>query len=1093
MRRSRFLLLAVISAMCVVRVKILERSSNPLDRGLTYSRRLGFFLQAMHLMFFSLKSWLSYRKCFVALLCFSCGCLCLSIGSSESLVQAEEAAAGSIVNFAEQIRPLLRRHCERCHGEKNQEGGLRLSERNDAFGEADSGLPVIVQGHAAKSLLIRRIIDEEAGDLMPLDGETLTPQEVDLLRRWIDQGAAWPESQSGGKHWAYEPIKRPGVPKHLAKGQVIDYLLDREIVARGLVANARLEPASVARRASLALIGLPLSPGEIKPFVDSSRTAPQEAYAKLIDHLLASPRYGERWAVPWLDLARYADSNGFQADQIRDNWAYRDWVIRAFNQDMPFDEFVTDQLAGDLRPDATLDQKIATGFHRMTTCNVEAGVHPEANRVNQVVDRVNTTATVFLGTTLECAQCHDHKYDPFSQKDYYRFFAYFNNTPLEVKQTSGVTWDFYGPKMNLPLNQDQEQKVAALNAQLEDLQRQRQQLIAEMEPRFEDWLAELQNQKSPLWQPVTLVDFKTSGKEEVSRLPNGAVLLTGDVPDTVDHDFILKPPAKAITAIRVELLTDDAIPGSGPGRGDAARPNVILSEVTCQIVSEEEQTRVALSNAQADYSQPKWEVAKAIDGNRKTGWAIGGQFGKPHWATFLLAEPLLLDAEKQRLKVRLGQYYGSGRVAGKPRVSVSTEAASGVLLPERLRGMFNGKKLSKQNRKQLKEHFATLDSRSVELEQSIAKLEKEISALEPDTTLVMQEMKSRRETFVMVRGDYESHGEEVQAGTPETLPRDDSIDATGDRLELARWLTSAENPLLARVTVNRWWAELFGAGLVPTLEDFGTQSEAPSHPELLDWLASELIESDWSMKHLHKLMVSSAAFQRSAELTSTSVAKYPLNRYLSRGPRFRLPAEMIRDNALAISGLLSEKMYGPPVMPYQPDRIWRSVGRNQPKWVAAKDENRFRRGTYVVWKRAAPYPSFINFDAPDRGTCTVSRGRSNTPLQALTLLNDPAYVEMALALADRILSESPSTDDLERARHAMRLAVAREASERELQILLNLLESERVVLKDQPQLVKARTANSVPALKLRSTDMRELAAWFAVANAILNLDETMNQ
>ena len=1043
----------------------------------------------MHLMYCFGKSFLFSRMCLAVLWFFCCECLWLSRVSA----QVAAGEADGIVDFSEQVRPLLRRHCERCHGEKNQEGDLRLSNRDDALGEADSGIPVIVPGHAAKSLLISRIMDESAGDLMPLDGEPLTQQEVDLLRRWINQGADWPASSSDRKHWAYQPIKRPDVPAHLSTDQVIDHFLDQKLAARGLVANGRMQPASVARRASLGLIGLPPTPDEIRRFVERSHVSPREAYSELLDRLLASPRYGERWAVPWLDLARYADSNGFQADQIRDNWAYRDWVIRAFNQDMPFDEFVMDQLAGDLRPDATPDQRIATGFHRMTTCNVEAGVHPEANRVNQVVDRVNTTATVFLGTTLECAQCHDHKYDPFSQKDYYRLFAYFNNTPLEVKQTSGVTWDFYGPKMDLPLEQEQKSKVVALNAKLKELQQKREQFVAEADPKFEDWLQRLENQQQPLWQSVTLVDFKTSGNEDVNLLPDGSVLLTGDVPATVDHDFVLKPPMKPITAIRVELLTDESIPGSGPGRGDPARPNVILSEVTCEIIGVREKKTVTFSAASADYSQPRWDVARAIDGDRKTGWAIGGQFGKPHWATFLLAEPVLLDPETQNLKVRLGQYFGSGRVAGKPRVSISTQAADLLLLPEALREMFNGKKLSKQQRKKLRAEFDKVDDSLAELDQSIAKVEKEISELAPETTLVMEEMNSPRETFVMLRGDYEARGAKVQAATPAALPRDGTIEPTGDRMELARWLTSAQNPLLARVTVNRWWAQLFGTGLVPTLEDFGTQSELPSHPELLDWLASELIESSWSMKHLHKLMVMSDAFQRSAELTTATVAGDPVNRYLSRGPRFRLPAEMIRDNALAISGLLSEKMYGPPIMPYQPDRIWRSVGRNQPKWVAAEDENRFRRGAYVVWKRAAPYPSFVNFDAPDRGTCTVSRGRSNTPLQALTLLNDPAFVEMGLALADRILSESPSTDDRERARYAMKLAVSREASDHELQILLDLLRSERHVLKDQEQLVKARTATAVPAFQLRSTDRQELAAWFAVANAILNLDETMNQ
>ena len=819
--------------------------------------------------------------------------LCIFFGSSwfgAAYAQSDAASAELAVDFSEQIQPLLRRHCERCHGEKNDEGGLRLSHRADALGVADSEIPIVVPEHAAKSLLIRRLVDAEAGELMPLDGDPLTQQEVDLLRRWINQGATWPETMARGKHWAYEPIKRPEVPEGITTENVIDYFIDQGLKARGLVANRSLPPASLARRVSLALVGLPPTPSEIDAFLANRSDAhAHQVYERLVDRRLASPRYGERWAVPWLDLARYADSNGFQADQIRDNWAYRDWVIRAFNQGLPFDEFVTDQLAGDLRPNATDDQRIATGFHRMTTCNVEAGVHPEANRVNQVVDRVNTTATVFLGTTLECAQCHDHKYDPFSQRDYYRFFAYFNNTPLEVKQTSGVTWDFYGPKMDLPLDEKRKQKLTELTAKLTELRTKRKQFAAESDAQFEQWLTRLSHQVSPLWEPVTLLEFKTSGNEDVSLLPDGAVLLTGEVPPTVDHTFILKPPVKPITAIRVELLTDDAIPGSGPGRGEASRPNVILSEVTCEVIRGDEKTKVVLTTAAADYSQPKWDVARAIDGDRKTGWAIGGQFGKPHWATFLLAEPLLLDPEAQSLKVSLGQYFGSGRVAGKPRVSASTQPADLLLLPEALRSMFKGKELSRQQRNKLRAEFEKVDERLVKLGRSIARVEKELKKVVPETTLVMQEMESPRETFVMLRGDYEARGDTVQAMTPKALPRDKNMDASGDRLELARWLTSAENPLLARVTVNRWWAELFGAGLVPTLEDFGTQSESPSHPELLDWLASELMESGWSMKHLHKLMVTSAAFQRSAELTAASVARDPVNRYLSRGPRFRLP------------------------------------------------------------------------------------------------------------------------------------------------------------------------------------------------------------
>jgi len=723
------------------------------------------------------------------------------------------------IDFVRTVQPILRMNCHRCHGSKNRKAGLQLNRRESAYGVGDSAEPILVKGRAAASLLIKRLVDNTCGDLMPLDGEPLSRADVDLLRRWIDEGAVWPDEVAEPKHWAYQPIVRPRVPDgDLARSALapIDQFIRQRLSGTTLAPNREADRARLIRRVSLSLIGLPPTPGQVDAFL-SDRSA--NAYEKIVDRLLASPRYGERWAVPWLDLTRYADSNGFQADQLRDNWAYRDWVIRALNADMPFDQFVIDQLAGDLRPQASLNQRIATGFHRMTTCNVEAGVDPEANRINQVIDRVNTTATVFLGTTLECAQCHDHKYDPFTQTDYYRFFAYFNNTPLEVKHTKGVTWDFYGPSIELPMDQS--------------------------------------------------------------------------------------------------------------------------------------------------------------------------------------------------------------------------------------------------------------------------------SQLEPSTTLVMEEMPQPRETFVLARGEYDRPTEKVLPGTPAALARWPGLAQGGDRLDLARWLTSPENPLLARVTVNRWWGELLGVHIVGTAEDFGTQADDPSHPQLLDWLAAELIESGWSMKHIHKLVVMSDTFKQSAKITSESLAADPENRLLARGPRFRLSAELLRDNGLAISGLLSTTMYGPPIMPHQPSDIWRSVGRNQPKWKAAEDENRFRRGVYVICKRAAPYPSFITFDAPDRSSCTVNRSRTNTPLQALTLLNDPAYAEMALALADRVLTESPTADDDVRMNYAIRLALARNGTPYEIARLQKLLDSQRQTLKSAPELVAARTEASCAAFEAKTIDKTELAAWFAVANALLNLDETV--
>ncbi|NND99968.1 MAG: DUF1553 domain-containing protein, partial [Pirellulaceae bacterium] len=573
----------------------------------------------------------------------------------------------------------------------------------------------------------------------------------------------------------------------------------------------------------------------------------------------------------------------------------------------------------------------------------------------------------------------------------------------------------------------------------------------------------------------------------------GAVLLSGTVPDTVEHRFTIARPDTTITAIKVDLLIDDSIPGKGPGRGDEKRSNVILSELTCESQIDSKVQSIALQDPVADFSQTNWDVAEAIDGNRKSGWAISPQFGKPHWATFVLAKPVRLKSEQDSIVVTLGQFFGRGRVAGKPRISIFTGDPQLLDVSDDVRSLITKTKLTGKERKKLRGEFDKSNPRLKTIDRQLARARKQQRDIKPDTTLVMVEMEKPRETFVMVRGDYENLADKVEPGFPAVLPQGDEIPRSGDRMEFARWLTMSDNPLLPRVTVNRWWAELFGTGIVSTPEDFGTQSEDPSHPQLLDWLAAELIRSDWSMKHLHKQMVMSAAFQQESRLTPELLQADPNNRYLARGPRFRLPAELIRDNALAISGLLSSKMFGPPIMPYQPGDIWRSVGRNQPKWIAAENEDRFRRGVYVVCKRAAPYPSFINFDAPDRGSCTVSRGRTNTPLQALTLLNDPAYAEMALAMADRILADCQIASDAGRLAYAVQLAVARPATTYEVTLLQQLLDRERELIDRDQSVVSKRTQVPFESMQLRTKDKDELAAWFAVTNALLNLDETMSQ
>ena len=783
------------------------------------------------------------------------------------------------VDFRRDVEPVLRKHCYDCHGDEEREAGLRLTNRRDAFAPTDSGVAAIIAGDAKASTLIARITSRDPDDRMPPEGDRLSESEIKALQSWIDTGADWPADTTRPKHWAYVAPKRPALP--VVKNQQwsngpIDAFILAQLETNGFAPQPPADKARLLRRVSLLLTGLPPSIADIDRFLNSTA---ENAYEREVDRLLKSQHYGERWGQHWLDLARYADSNGFQADQLRDSWAYRDWVIDAINRNMPFNQFVVEQLAGDLLPGATIAQKIATGFHRTVTCNVEAGVHPEENRVNQVFDRVNTTGMVFLGTTLECAQCHNHKYDPFTQEEYYQLFAYFNNTPLEVKQTSGVTFDFIGPQMELPTESDNTEQRTKLQQQIQVLQEQRKQLV----------------------------------------------------------------PKKA--------------------KKDAKTKQVAAS-----------------------------------------------------------------DANKQKRK---------------------------------------------------------------KLDAQITALQKKLKSLDAPTTLVMIEMEKPRETNIMLRGNYLSPGSTVTVGAPAELHLLDEA-LPKNRLGLARWLTSTENPLLARVTVNRWWAELFGNGLVRTPEDFGTQSDPPTHPQLLDWLAVEFMDSGWDVKHIHKQMVMSAAFRQSSRVTSKLLEADPDNKLYARGPRFRLSAESVRDNSLAISGLLSTKMGGPPVMPYQPANVWRAVGRNAPKWKAATDENRFRRGVYVVWRRAAPYPSFVNFDAPDRAACVVQRPRTNTPLQALTLLNDPAYAEMALALAYRMANDVGTDADLEtQISYGFRRTVTRLPSNQEVAMIRELYDQQQTRMTNDPTMAKKLIDGVIGYRPPTEIDATHLASLFFVANVLLNLDETI--
>jgi len=1032
--------------------------------------------------------------------------LLLVVGCIESTVVAR--AAEETIDFERDIRPIFAARCLSCHGPEKSQGGLRLDLRRHAFGPTDSGTPAIAPGKADGSELIRRVASEDEADRMPPEGDPLDVNQVAALRRWIAAGAPWPVEKETPQHWAWRTPRRPALPEvrdiAWAKNP-----LDRFILAKleqeKLAPSAEAEPAVLCRRLYLDLTGLPPTPAEVDEFVrayssprragGADSAAAEKIYAALVDKLFASPHYGERWARHWLDLARYADSNGFQRDGFRSMWAYRDWVVRSFNDDLPYAEFVKRQLAGDLLPHATVDDKIATGFNRCTTVNVEAGTDPEENRVLAVVDRVNTAATVFLGTTLACAQCHNHKYDPFTQLEYYRLLAYFNNTEVEITP-KGSARVFSGPSLSLPVPAEQEAKRNSLEQELKGHEArlaERTKLAAELEKTLPVKGAGSKD-NDEAWQVLTPTTFDSAGGATPVTLDDGSVLLTEDRPDKDVYTITVRTSLRDITAFKLEALTDDSLPGKGPGRGDAERPNFVLTEFTVAAAPADDPTAtvaVGLRGASADFSQAGHDVAQAIDGKLdKSGWAINPQFHKSHHATFLTRAPIRFDGAAV-LTFRLHQNYGTSRTIGRLRLWARTGGDDGSSIPAAVARVVAkpATARTKAETESLQEFCLSLDPEVQRLRDALSKLRKELDGVKPPTTLVMIELPQPRTTAVMKRGNFLDLGPEVKPGVPASLHKLPA-GAPPTRLGLAQWMVTDENPLLARVAVNRLWAELFGRGIVATQEDFGTQSDPPTHPELLDWLAVEFQDGGGSTKRLLKKIVTSATYRQSSNVNEPLLRRDPYNVLYARGARFRLPAETIRDNALAASGLLCRKLGGPPVYPPQPEGIWRVTGEVDNNYYTSTGEDRYRRGLYTIWRRSSPYPSFVNFDAPDRSSCVVARPRTNTPLQALTLLNDPVFVEMAGALARRIATEAPSADEAARISYGFRLVMARTPRPAEAELLVAAYRREAALYRADVAKAKKVLGSSKVAVA-SDAEAAELAALLHIAELLLNLDEAV--
>ncbi len=1020
-----------------------------------------------------------------------------SVGVAQENLRPALPANAVTIDFARDVFPILQRSCLECHGEKKQAGDLRLDQREAAL---TSGI-LLGDQHgsedAQSSELLRRVtLPRGDAEVMPAVGEPLAKEDVAILRGWLEQGALWPEDFAVGQHWSYVTPRRAVLDPALSSllktapestvdkakwgKSPLDLFVLRRLAAMGLQTSPPAMPEKLVRRLFLDLIGLPPTPAEVQAFAAEPT---EQRYEELVDDLLRRPQFGERWARPWLDLARYADSHGFQRDDLRDLWAYRDWVIQALNDDVPFDQFTIEQIAGDLLPNATEAQKIATGFHRCAPTNCEAGSLPEETRIEQVIDRVNTTGAVWLGTTLECSQCHDHKFDPITMLDYYRLLAFFNNTELEADRTDPKTpssIQFKGPYLEL-MNAERNTQRAGLQTQLKDSEQRLAERQAELDTSLVAWSQSLAdaNAVAPQSHTLEVVDFQSTGTTDSFRkLDDGSILLVGDDPPDKDvYRLRVRGSLTDVRAIRLEALLHDSLPGMGPGRGDPQRRNFVLNDFAVELISSADSAtdarsqaapvRLQFKSAQASFSQAKWDVAGAVDEHMKSGWAIAPEFDRSHWATFVLSQPLDLASDGE-LRFTLTQQFGQARTLGCLRLLAITGNVDAPAVSSKVVSITSrpSESWTTADREQLLDYRSGEDPRSSKLKREAAELRKQLSALAADTTLQMVELPSPRVSTLFVRGDYKQPGEIVQPAVPavlHTLP-----EGPPNRLTLARWLVSPQNPLVARVTVNRWWAELFGQGIVTTLEDFGVKGESPSHPELLDWLAVEFVEHGWSMKHILKTIVMSATYQQSSHITPELRERDDRNRWLARGPRFRLDAETVRDNALAIAGLLDLKQFGPSIRPYQPDGIWTKVGGVRYDYQVSPGSDKYRRGIYVVLKRGAPYPSFVNFDATARLACTVKRSRTNTPLQALTLLNDPVYGEAAQGLAARILSEKQGLPVDVQIDYAFQLCVARKPLAEEQSTIRHLLEEQAA-----------------------ATNLAD--AWNSVAAALLNLHETITK
>lgn len=1041
-------------------------------------------------------------------------------------------AAERPLDFSRDIRPLLADNCFHCHGPdpKQRQAGLRLDLREEALKKLESGDTAVVPGNTAASSLLARInATDESERMPPADSQKkLTADQKSLLERWIKEGAPY------AQHWSFVAPRKaeaPAISNSAWPKNEIDRFILARLEAETLAPSPAADRYTLVRRLYLDLTGLPPSAKEVEAFVNDKET---RAVERLVDQLLKSPHFGERMAIDWLDAARYADTNGFSIDGGRHMWLWRDWVIQAFNSNLPYDQFLLQQIAGDELPNSTPAMLIATGFQRNNMVTHEGGTIPEENLTNYNVDRVKTLGESVLGLTLACAQCHDHKYDPISQRDYYQLFAYFNTV-------SDIGLDGNAGKNPRPTIMARTVLEAGDRQQVEsDLQKLRAKLTQGETTALNAWEADQQRDLATrgrdfTLQPLEVLKVSTPNRGSGWEVEENRFVHITQASDLVAYDISLKLPTTKtpITGLRVVFHPDPAAPGRGWGYGpsdgparrqaktkgaekspaeDAPKGNFVLTALSASadaVPGDQVNLHRLLrfNRVTANTWQDQYPVENCLDPRNETGWSPKVEHEGPVHITATLAEPINVS-ENPFATVQLNFGNGRSQVAARFEIQAMTGTDSDSPLPSSVIAILEKPTSDRTTaeKDQLRDHYIHHSAATKPLRIDIANLEERLAVLTNEfPTMAMDVAAKPRDTFILHRGDYSQPTDKVETGTPAALPSLPSEAAT-TRLGLAKWIVMRDNPLTARVAVNRVWQMLFGTGLVKTTADFGTQGEYPSHPELLDWLAVDFVESGWDVKALIRKIALSSTYQQSSAAAPALLERDPGNRLLARGPRFRLPAELIRDSALKTSGLLVSRVGGPSVNPYTPGDPWREISHYGSTPATAQaffqdhGEKLYRRSLYTYWKRTSPPPNMTVFDAPNRETCVVARPSTTTPLQALTLLNDTQFVEASRAFAQRILTRGasgllardPTPSDTDLLNYAFLESLSRPPTAHEQKVLTAALARERRRYQADENLALAYLSIG-ESPRDESIPLAEHAAWSQIAALLLNLSESLTR